>query len=176
MKTLFLLFASLTTLVAAPPAVGERAPAFTLNNLKGEPRRLADSTAQGPVVLLVLRGFPGYQCPLCNRQVTDFVKNGPAFAAAGVRVVMVYPGPKSIVEEKAREFVTGKALPDHFELLVDPDYEMTNLYQLRWNAPNETAYPSTFVIDRQGVVKFARISTSHGGRTTAAEVLSQLPR
>ena len=35
------------------------------------------------------RGFPGYQCPLCNWQVAEFVKNGPEFAKAGARVAAV---------------------------------------------------------------------------------------
>ncbi|MFN0106571.1 MAG: peroxiredoxin family protein [Bryobacteraceae bacterium] len=177
MKNSLLLLACITAAFGAPPpAVGERAPAFTLMNLEGAPRQLADSTAQGPVVLLVLRGFPGYQCPLCNRQVTEFVKNGPEFAKLGARVVMVYPGPKNNLQAKAQEFVMSKNLPPHFELLVDPDYAMTNLYNLRWDAPNETAYPSTFVIDKKGVITFAKISGSHGGRTTAAEVLAALAR
>jgi peroxiredoxin Q/BCP len=89
-------------------------------------------------------------------------------------VVMVYPGPSDNVQVKAKEFVTGKNLPQHFELLIDPDYVFTNAYNLRWDAPNETAYPSTFVIDRNGLITFAKISKSHGGRTTAAEVLAAL--
>jgi len=161
---------------AAPPAVGERPPAFTLLNLDGMKRPLSDATADGPVVLLVLRGFPGYQCPLCNRQVAEFVKNGPAFAKAGARVVMVYPGPPENVQAKAKQFVAGKNLPQHFELLLDPDYVFANLYNLRWDAPNETAYPSAFVIGKNGLITFAKISNSHGGRATAAEVLAALAR
>ena len=173
MKQLFLtLFCTAFALSGAPPAVGDRPPAFSLKNLEGVNRQLGD----GPVVLLVLRGFPGYQCPLCNRQVMDFVKAGPEFAKAGVRVVMVYPGPPDVAQAKANEFVKDKNLPQHFELLVDPNYVFTNLFDLRWDAPNETAYPSTFVIDNKGVITFAKISNSHGGRTTAAEVLAALKR
>lgn len=177
MKQFFLnLMCVAAAIGAVPPAVGERPPAFTLMNLDGAPRLLSDAIGQGPVVLLVLRGFPGYQCPLCNRQVTEFVKNGPEFAKAGARVVMVYPGPPENVQAKAKEFVTGKNLPQHFELLVDPNYVFTNLYNLRWDAPNETAYPSAFVIDKKGLITFAKISNSHGGRATAAEVLAALAR
>ena len=175
MKIFAMLFVSLSAAFsAAPPAVGELAPAFSLLNLAGVPRRLADSTAQGPVVLLVLRGFPGYQCPLCNRQVTEFVRYASDFANAGARVVMIYPGPKNKLEAMASEFAAPKNLPQHFELLVDPDFVMTSLYNLRWDAPNETAYPATFIIDRKGVITFAKISNSHGGRTSAAEVLKAL--
>jgi hypothetical protein len=88
-------FAALLPIVgaAAPPAVGERAPDFTLSTPEGKHIRLSDVTSMGPVVLVVLRGYPGYQCPYCNRQVQDFMQNSKAFADAGARVVMIYPGP-----------------------------------------------------------------------------------
>ena len=54
--------------------------------------------------------------------------------------------------------------------------EFTNSYDLRWMAPQETAYPSTFLISPDGTVFFSRISKQHGGRTTAAEVLDVLKR
>jgi peroxiredoxin Q/BCP len=65
-------------------------------------------------------------------------------------------------------------MPAHFDLLLDPDYEFTNSYGLRWDAPKETAYPSTFVIDRSGVVRFAKVSQTHGGRASVAEILEAL--
>jgi peroxiredoxin len=175
MRKLFLFIASLTLgFGAPPPGVGEMAPGFTLSNLDGAPRTLAEARGTGPLVLVILRGFPGYQCPLCNRQVMEFVKSGPDFMKAGARVMLVYPGPKANAQDKAQEFVTGKNLPRNFELVVDPDYMVTNLYRLRWEAPNETAYPSTFVVDREGRIRWAKVSRTHGGRATAAEVLEAL--
>ena len=61
-----------------------------------------------------------------------------------------------------------------FRILPDPDYRFTLAYGLRWEAPQETAYPSTFVFDRNGVVTFAHTSRSHGDRVTAASVLKVL--
>ncbi len=61
-------------------------------------------------------------------------------------------------------------------LLIDPGYKFTNLYGLRWDAPDETAYPSAFLIDRSGVVFFAKISREHGGRTTAAAIMDVLSK
>jgi len=50
------------------------------------------------------------------------------------------------------------------------------LYGLRWNAPNETAYPSTYVVDKQGKIVFAKTSKSHGGRASADEILKALSK
>ncbi len=156
---------------ADPPAVGEAAPDFSLVSLSGQTVQLSSATQNGDVVLVVLRGFPGYQCPVCNRQVQDYVRNSQGFADAGVRVLLVYPGPAGEVKERAREFASDKKLPAHFDLLLDPEYQFTLAYGLRWTAKGETAYPSTFLIDTKRRVYFSKISRAHGGRTTAAEVL-----
>jgi thioredoxin-dependent peroxiredoxin len=160
---------------AAPPGVGDKAPDFSLMSTKGTKFRLSERSTDN-VVLVVLRGYPGYQCPNCNRQVQDFIQNATSFAEAGASVIFVYPGPPDQLAAKAAEFLKEKRLPDHFEMLLDPDYQFTRAYGLRWEAAKETAYPSTFLIDRQGVVFFTKVVKSHGGRTTAAEILQALPR
>ena len=53
---------------------------------------------------------------------------------------------------------------------------MTNQYCLRWDAPHETAYASTFLLHRSGTVLFEHISHTHGDRTSAADVLAELAR
>ena len=170
-------FAALLPLAAAaPPTVGDKAPDFKLSTPEGKSVQLSEVTGKGPVVLVVLRGYPGYQCPYCNRQVQDFVQKSQGFADAGARVVLVYPGPPQELGAKANEFLADKKLPEHFDLVLDPGYGFTNSYGLRWDAPHETAYPSTFLIDRQGAIFFSKIVKEHGGRTTAAEVLDALPK
>lgn len=161
---------------AAPPKVGEQARAFSLANLKGEKVTLDEARKQGPVTLIVLRGWPGYQCPLCTRQVGEFLGKAKQFADADATVVMVYPGPAADLDEHAKEFVEGNTFPANFRFVVDPDYAFVNAYGLRWDAPNETAYPSTFVIDADGKIVFAKVSDGHGGRSSADEVLKALPK
>jgi len=58
--------------------------------------------------------------------------------------------------------------------VIDPDYKMTNLYGLRWDAPHETAYPSTFILDTDGNILFEKISHSHGDRTSAEDILGTI--
>jgi thioredoxin-dependent peroxiredoxin len=159
---------------AGAPSVGEKAQDFALSTLEGKSVRLSDLTSASPVVLVVLRGYPGYQCPFCNRQVQDLIGNAQGFADAGYRVLMVYPGPSQDLNAKASGFVASKKLPATFDLLLDPDYVFTALYGLRWNAPGETAYPSTFLINRQGVVTFRKVAKEHGGRSTAAQLLTAI--
>src|SRR5256885_6084738 len=88
----FLACALPLALNAAPPKVGDKAPDFALKTLDDQTVRLSDLTTTGKVVLVVLRGWRGYQCPLCTRQVQDYIASASGFASAKARVVMVYPG------------------------------------------------------------------------------------
>jgi peroxiredoxin Q/BCP len=120
---------------------------------------------------VVLRGWPGYQCPFCTRQFGDYMAHAEAFAKSGAQVLFVYPGPADGLKEHAEAFTASKSLPAAFRILLDPDYTFTQSYGLRWDAAKETAYPSTFALDRNGVVTFAHTSREHGDRVCAAAAL-----
>lgn len=159
---------------AEPPKVGESAPDFTLNGLDGSSAKLSALAAEDRVVLVVLRGWPGYQCPLCTQQVHDLAVGASDLRKRHIKMVFVYPGPADALKEHAAEFLKNKDWPEDWVFLVDPDFAMVNSYGLRWDAKNETSYPSTFIIERGGKVQFAKISKEHGGRVTRAELLRAL--
>src|SRR5258706_317020 len=117
---LFVLAAVLPLAAAAPPSVAEKAPDFALSTPQGKSVWLSEMVSKGPVVLVVLRGYPGYQCPFCNRQVQDFIQKSQAFADVGAHVLLVYPGPPQDLNVKANEFLADKKVPDNFDLLLDP--------------------------------------------------------
>ena len=167
-----------TTIIAkdlkVPLEVGDMAPDFKLETLEGKTITLTDTLKNGPAIVVVLRGFPGYQCPLCSRQVSSLIDSAKKFASKDATVVLVYPGPDKNLDARAREFLKETKLPDNFLLVTDPNFHFTSSYALRWNAPSETAYPSTFIIDEGRNVLFARVSKSHGGRAKTKNVLKAL--
>ena len=153
--------------------VGEVAKDFEFQPLEGNKKvKLSALAKDGPLVLVVLRGFPGYQCPVCSQQVRDFREHAKHFAELGAKVVLVYPGPPEDLKKRAHEFLKGDVLPKPMLLVIDPAYKLTNLYGLRWNAEAETAYPSTFVLDSKRKVVFGKVSKSHGDRAKAEDVLA----
>ena len=156
--------------VLPPPKVGDKVEDFKLASLRGGEVSLKETLKAGPVVLVVLRGFPGYQCPICSRQVGGLIGNQKEFA--GTNVILVYPGPAEGLREKAKEFAGGKTLPENFHMLLDPDYKFTNAYNLRWDARRETSYPSTFVINEDGEITYATVSKTHGGRPKTGDVVA----
>lgn len=161
---------------AETPVVGAKAPDFTLSTPVGKAVRMSAEQRGHDLVLVILRGFPGYDCPYCVRQVHDFIDHASDFAAKDARVLLVYPGPPADLDQHAKDFLEKQAeLPANIVLVTDPDYTMTNLYSLRWDAPHETAYPSTFVLDKKGMVVFEKISHSHGDRLSAQDALDHLP-
>jgi len=160
---------------AQTPAVGAKAPDFTLSTPTGKAVTLSTEQEGHGLVLVILRGFPGYQCPYCVKQVHDFADHASDFKAKNTRVLLVYPGPPADLDQHAKEFLEKQAeLPSNVVLVTDPDYKVTNLYGLRWDAPHETAYPSTFILDKKGMVVFEKISHSHGDRLSAQDALDHL--
>lgn len=159
-----------------PPAVGEQAPALLLSTVEGDRVSLEGILEERTAVVIFLRGFPGYQCPLCSRQVREFIAKGEEFEQAGARLVLIYPGPgpEMMLKRKAAEFLEGVELPTSVQLVLDPNYEVVSRWNLRWAEEGETAYPSTFVVGQDGKIRFSKISRTHGDRSSVADVLEAL--
>lgn len=155
-------------------AVGEKAVDFKLNTIQGDEVQLSKLSDDQPVVLVVLRGWPGYQCGICSRQVGGLVGDADKFAESGAAVLMVYPGPSEEMQKHAKEFAEDFEFPENFYFTLDPDYSMINKYGLRWDANKETAYPSTFVINKSGEIVYSTVSTKHGGRADTKDILDAL--
>lgn len=64
--------------------------------------------------------YPGYQCPICNRQVGEFLSKSKEFAEARAQVVIVHPGPADKLADHADEFIRDKTLPANFHLVIWP--------------------------------------------------------
>lgn len=160
----------------ATPTVGQKAPDFSLVAVDGATVRLSSEVARGAVVLVVLRGWPGYQCPFCTRQFGEYMTRAADVTATGAHVLFVYPGPADGLKEHAEGLLKSTTLPAAYRVLLDPGYTFTLAYGLRWDAPMETAYPSTFVIDKSGIVVFARTSHAHDDRVPVADVLTALAK
>lgn len=158
----------------APPAVGDKFKDFTLAKLDGTKVSLSGLAKTGPVVVVMLRGWVGYQCPFCNRQVGDFITH--AKELAGANVVFIYPGAADMVQVKAEDFVSGKTVPSNMHFVTDPELKTVDMLHLRWDAKGENSYPSTFLVDKSGVVRYAKISKEHGDRAPAADVIAAIAK
>ena len=156
-------------------AVGEKAINFDLP-VVGEDRyiELKEEYKKGTVIVVVLRGFPGYQCMLCKQQVGNLINRARSLKEKVHKIILVYPGPATGLERHAEQFMGSRSIPEPLIIVRDPNLEMVTKWGLRWNAPRETAYPATYIIKQSGRVAWSKVSTNHGGRTTADELVRQL--
>ena len=117
---------------ATPPQPGDAAPQFTLKTLDDQPVDFARVAQGRTAVLVMLRGWPGYQCPFCTLQVHEYLGHAADFAARNVPVVMIYPGPADDLRTHAREFTKDQSWPAGFHFVLDPDYGFTASHGVRW--------------------------------------------
>lgn len=158
------------------PKIGDAASNFILSDLEKNKIELNILLKKGPVVLIVLRGWPGYQCPICTRQVGELIQNESEFKKLNSSIWLVYPGPSEFLNKNASEFIINLDLPSDFYFTPDPDYKMVKAYSLRWDAPRETAYPSTFIFNKKGKIIFSKVSHTHGDRSSISEIIDSLKK
>ena len=161
------------------PKEGSKIGEITGIALNGTDFSLAKMVEKGSVVLVMLRGYPGKQCPVCSTQVAGYIAKADAFKQErDTPVVFIYPGKVDNLEKRASEFTAPLEkevdLPGNFTFLLDQDFNITKQLNLRWDKAGETAYPAAFVIDHDGYIQFAKVSDNHGDRATADEILEFL--
>lgn len=87
------------------------------------------------------------------------------FRSAGAEVLAVVHGSKRYAER------FGKALNLPFPCLVDTEHAVFDLYQIESRLISLGQRPGLYVIDRQGVVRFAQIGWQQWDIPRNAEVL-----
>lgn len=135
---------------------------------------LSEEYRRGPVVVVMLRGYPGYQCQLCLRQVSSLANRSSSLKALAARVILVYPGDSPDLEKRAEKFKGSRRLPAPLVLVRDDQMKTVRAWGLRWDKHHETTYPATYLVDRNGDIRWKKVSRSHAERSTAEEILKEL--
>ena len=88
--------------------------------------------------------------------------------------ILVYPGEGTLLQRHAEEFMGSRSLPDPLVIVRDQEMKMVTEWGLRWDRPRETAYPSAYIIDRNGRVRWLKVSDNHAGRASVDEIVREL--
>lgn len=133
-------FPATTTTVAPAPIVGAPAPDFELDVPQGDPIRLSD--LRGKVVLL---NFWATWCGPCRVEMPTLQDKYERWREAGFTILGVNfdESPEAVLEFK-------QELGLSFPLLLDPGGRVQRLYNIR-------GYPSTVIVDEQGVIRIIHI-------------------
>jgi peroxiredoxin len=129
-----------TTTLAPAPIVGAPAPDFELDVPQGDPIRLSD--LRGKVVLL---NFWATWCGPCRVEMPTLQEKYERWREAGFTILGVNfdESPEAVLEFK-------QELGLSFPLLLDPGGRVQRLYNIR-------GYPSTVIVDEQGVIRIIHI-------------------
>jgi peroxiredoxin len=167
--------------------VGEQAPVFRLPDATGALLALDDLLRRGPVVLSFYRG--GW-CPYCNLELRALQQHVEGFAAHGARLVAISPQiPDESLSTAEKNGLT-------FDVLSDVGSEVASRYGLAFDLPEDLAavyeqfgfelargnggYPRTlplpaaYVVDREGVIRWAFVDADYTRRAEPADILKAL--
>jgi len=165
-------------------AVGTRAPNVAVTGIDGQPVKLGSLYKDGPVVLTFYRG--GW-CPICNRALSAWASKLGELQAAGGKLVALTPE-KPYLAARTREkananysvysddaFAAAKAFRVHF--VVDDEtkskYMQFGLKVAESNVSGtwELPAPATFVIDREGIIRWAFADWDYRKRADPDDVI-----
>jgi peroxiredoxin len=149
---------------------GTVAPEFELMTHDGEPLRLSD--LRGQIVLLVF--VRGDWCPGCHIMLRSYQKNRQRFAERDVVVIAIGPDPQGI----NRGMVEDLGL--EYRVLADDDLQTAKSYGLLGLTQPGVKYqegfplPASFLLDREGVIRFTSDPERVGGVLTPERVFDVL--
>ena len=160
------------------------APDATLTNFNGESVQLSSLWQEGPVVLMWYRG--GW-CPYCNIQLQAMNAKLKEIQGAGAQLVVLSPE----IAEKAKEtaaktgaaFVafqdTDSAVAREYGLVYQLDEAIVPMYRDRLklnefngNEKMELPLAATYVIDKDGVIRYAFLDADYKKRAEPSEVVA----
>ena len=147
------------------PAAGQSAPDFTLPSTAGE--KVTLSSLRGRPVLLAF--FPAAFTSVCTEELCEMRDDYDAFAAKGVAVLPIsVDAVPSLREYKAKYGMKVDLLSDFFR---DASHKYGVLNVERFNSMR-----SYFLVDREGVLRWAHVEEHGGHRRSDAELLAEVAK
>lgn len=169
--------------------VGDKAPAFALENYDGQTIESAALLAQGPLVLSFYRGV---WCPYCNIELEALEAALPAVKALGANLVAISPQTPANSAKSQRQNKLS------FPILADADGKIGEAFGLRFVMPDylidvykragidlpavnkdpswSLPMPARYIIDSDGTIVAADINPDYTKRPDPSELLPVLER
>ena len=147
-----------------PPAVGQPAPDFALQSTSGATVSLADFRGRKHVLLAF---FPLAFTSTCTAELCEMSEDYSTYERGDVVVLPV--SVDSVPTLKEFKKMHGMRT----ELLSDFKREATNAYGVMWQDAffSNRAY---FLIDREGIVRWAHVEATPGQKRSTAEILEHI--
>ncbi len=168
--------------------VGEEAPNFKLTNATGKAVTLSDYLNKGPVILTWYRG--GW-CPYCNITLRHLQQALPMFKELGATLLALTPElPDSTMSTKEKLALDFEVLSDmgntvgkKYGVVFKLTKEVAHLYQkginlhaYNGNDSDELPLAATYIIDRDGKIRFAFLHPDYRKRAEPEDILTALKK
>ncbi|MFK8113777.1 MAG: peroxiredoxin family protein [Rubripirellula sp.] len=142
----------------------------------GNPVKLADVMTREYLVLVITRGWAGRVCFYCASQTSRWARRFDELDPYDAQLLVIFPteseADTSRLEDLEKKIKSGEIPNESVPYPILLDINLTGVDQLGIRA--ELAKPATYIIDRQGRVRFAYVGESIADRPTVDSVLKQL--
>ncbi len=182
-----LAFAQVETVYPEGLKVGDMAPDFSAKDQDGKTISLKQALQKGPVVMLFYRG---QWCPYCNKQMSRFSDSLSLLIAKGASVLAIAPETAENVKK------TIEKTKSTFPVLVDQGLAIMKMYKVNFAVDEKTItkykgygidfdktngvnganlpVPATYIIGKDGKVKYVFFNTDYRKRASVMDVLNNL--
>ncbi|MBP1841732.1 peroxiredoxin-like family protein [Formosa algae] len=170
--------------------VGEKAPRFKLPNARGKSVSLDNLLENGPVVITFYRGD---WCPYCSLQIRALQEILGEIHELGANLVAISP------QVPDQSLTADEISAMDFGVLSDQDAKVAFQYGVAWEVPEFLAehmrvdrgldleqinngnstmlpIPATFVLNREGVVKWSFVDVDYRKRSEPSDIIDALKR
>lgn len=168
--------------------IGENAPEFTAVDIYEKKYVLSNALLKGEVVLLFIRG---QWCPFCNKHLKEIQENLPSIYKKGASVVVVSPEKsefiKKTIEKTGAEFTIlhdeDHTIAKAYDVLFKPKAVLRIVYNVIMGAQLKESHsddseqlpvPATFIISKDGKVKWRQFNTNYMKRSQVSDILQNL--
>ena len=167
--------------------VGDKAPMFKAMDQNGNTVTSNDILEKEQLIVVFYRG---QWCPLCNKHLSHLQENVAKFKEAGARLVAISPEIPVSVEKTVDKTKAA------YSILHDADYKIMKEYGVDFvlapkmvekykeygidltvsngNSDQTLPVPATYVIGKDGIVKYVQYDPDYKNRSNAEEILKHL--
>ncbi|WP_321322124.1 peroxiredoxin-like family protein [Labilibaculum sp.] len=167
--------------------VGQKAPMFKAMDQNGK-TIVSDEILENEQLIVVF--YRGQWCPLCNKHLSHLQDHIRDFKKAGARLIAITPEIPVSIEK------TIDKTKVEFSILHDIDYKIMKQYGVNFVLPKKLQekymeygidltvsngnddqtlpVPATYVIGKDGIVKYVQYDPDYKNRSNAEEILKHL--
>ncbi|MDE5421883.1 AhpC/TSA family protein [Ancylomarina sp. DW003] len=191
-RLLFILLATISLNTYAQKAesilkIGEKAPIFIAFDQNGDKFKSSE-VLKGKQLIVVF--YRGQWCPYCNRHLSELQDHLEDFKKAGAQIIAVSPEKteninktvektkadfpvlwdkdNSIMESFGVNFILAKDLQEKYKKYG------VDLAKANGNPSQTLPVPATFIIGKNGKIKFLHYDPDYKNRSSAKEILEHL--